>query len=125
MASRKIVEALEQVGIFRGLQSAQLAALARHTERIKFAPGEFITRAGDVGDGAYLLVSGAAERLPEAEGIHAPDRVEPGSFIGQLAMLIEHVYGSSIVARERACCLKITRAGVHAQMVSDPAHATR
>jgi CRP/FNR family cyclic AMP-dependent transcriptional regulator len=123
MASSKIVEALEQVGIFRGLQSAQLAALARHTERIKFAPGEFITRAGDVGDGAYLLVSGAAQRLPEAEGMDAPEGVEPGSFIGQLAMLIEHAYGSSVVARERVYCLKITRAGMQAQMVVDPSLA--
>ena len=32
-------------------------------------------------------------------------------------MLIEHAYGSNIVARDRACCLKITRAAMHAQMV--------
>src|SRR5262245_15083420 len=49
MASSKIVEALQQVAIFRGLEAPQLTALARHTERIKFAPGEFITRAGEAG----------------------------------------------------------------------------
>jgi len=123
MALVKIVEALQQVAIFRGLEPSQLDALARHTERIKFAPGDFITRAGEAGCGAYLLVSGGAECLPEPGLAEAPDVVHPGSFIGQLAMLIEHIYGSSIVARERACCLKITRAGVHAQMVSDPALA--
>jgi CRP/FNR family transcriptional regulator, cyclic AMP receptor protein len=117
MASGKIVEVLQQVAIFRGLQSGQLAALARHAERIKFAPGDAITRAGEAGDGAYLLVSGAAQCLPEAA------RVEPGSLIGQLAMLIEHVYGSSVVARERVYCLKITRAGMHAQMATDPSLA--
>jgi CRP/FNR family cyclic AMP-dependent transcriptional regulator len=123
MASSKIVEALQQVAIFHGLEARQLAALARHTERIKFAPGEFITRAGAAGDGAYLLVSGAAERLPDAGVTEPAERVEPGSFIGQLAMLIEHAYGSSVVARERVNCLKITRAGMHAQMVGDPSLA--
>jgi CRP-like cAMP-binding protein len=123
MASSKIVEALQQVAIFRGLPSAQLAALARHTERIKFAPGDFITRAGEAGDGAYLLVSGAAQCLPEAGVMDAPDPVQPGSVIGQLAMLIEHTYGSSVVARERVYCLKITRAGIHAQMLADPSLA--
>ena len=123
MASSKIVEALQQVAIFRGLEARQLAALARHTERIKFAPGELITRAGAAGDGAYLLVSGAAERLPDAGVTETAEGVEPGSFIGQLAMLIEHAYGSSVVARERVHCLKITRAGMHAQMVGDPSLA--
>jgi CRP-like cAMP-binding protein len=123
MAASKIVEALQQVAIFRGLEARQLVALARHTERIKFAPGEFITRAGAAGDGAYLLVSGAAQRLPDAGGMEAAEDVEPGSFMGQLAMLIEHAYGSSVVARERVYCLKITRAGMHGQMVTDPSLA--
>jgi signal-transduction protein with cAMP-binding, CBS, and nucleotidyltransferase domain len=123
MASVKIVESLQQVAIFRDLEPSQLDELARHTERIKFAPGDFITRTGEAGTGAYLLVSGAAECLPEPGLADAPEVVHPGSFIGQLAMLIEHAYGSNIVARERACCLKITRAGTHAQMVRDPALA--
>ena len=110
MASNQIVEALRQVAIFQGLQPAQLAELARHTERIKFAAGDAITRAGEAGSGAYLLVSGAAERLPEPGVLEPPEALAPGSLIGQLAMLIEHAYGSSIVARERVFCLKITRA---------------
>ena len=120
MASNQIVEALRQVAIFRDLQPAQLAELARHTERIKFAAGDAITRAGEAGSGAYLLVSGAAERLPEPGRAEPPEALAPGSLIGQLAMLIEHAYGSSIVARERVFCLKITRAGILAQMAADP-----
>jgi signal-transduction protein with cAMP-binding, CBS, and nucleotidyltransferase domain len=123
MASMKIVESLQQVAIFRGLEPSQLDELAGRTERIKFASGDFITRAGEAGSGAYLLVSGAVECLPAPGLADAPELVHPGSVIGQLAMLIEHAYRSTIVARERACCLKITRAGIHAQMASDPALA--
>ena len=65
MASVKIVESLQQVAIFRDLEPSQLDELARQTERIKFAPGDFITRTGEAGSGAYLMVSGAAECLPD------------------------------------------------------------
>jgi len=120
MASNRIVEALQRAAIFQGLQPPQLAELARHAERIKFGAGECITRAGDAADGAYLLVSGVAVRLPEAGLAEPPEPVQPGSVIGQLAMLVDHVYGSTVIARERVFCLKVTRAGVHAQMTADP-----
>ncbi len=123
MASNKIVDTLRQAAVFQGLQPPQLSELARHAERIKFSPGDHITRAGEAGTGAFLLVSGAAERLAEPGAPDKPEPVQPGSLIGLLAMLIEHAYGSSIVARERVFCLKITRLGLSAQMVGDPSLA--
>jgi len=33
----------------------------------------------------------------------------PGSLIGEMAMLVEHDYGSTIVARDRVFCLKLLR----------------
>jgi len=121
MASPSIVDTLQQAAIFQGLRPAQLATLARHAERLKFAPGDRITRAGDVGDGAYLLVAGVAERA--ADPGDRPEAVPPGSLIGQLAMLIEHSYGSTVIARERVLCLKITRLGLQGQMATDPSLA--
>jgi len=118
MASPSIVDTLQQAAIFQGLRPAQLAALARHAERMKFAPGDIITRAGDAGNGAYLVVAGIAERL--ADPGERPEAVQPGSLIGQLAMLIEHCYGSTVIARDRVLCLKITRPGLQAQMATDP-----
>jgi CRP-like cAMP-binding protein len=44
----------------------------------------------------------------------------PGSLIGEMAMLVEHDYGSTIVARDRVFCLKLLRATIHAQMQEDP-----
>jgi hypothetical protein len=34
-------------------------------------------------------------------------------------MLVEHDYGSTIVARDRVCCLKFMRTEMHAQMRAD------
>ena len=45
--------------------------------------------------------------------------VVPGSLIGEMAMLVEHDYGSTIVARDRVFCLKLMRSAMHAQMRED------
>ena len=40
-----------------------------------------------------------------------PEIVVPGSLIGELAMLVEHDYASTIVARDRVFCLKLIARG--------------
>ena len=77
---------------------------------MKFRPGDIITRAGQPGDGAYLIVSGPAGMSCSPGSAIPAEPVEPGSLIGEMAMLIEHDYGSTVVARDRVLCLKITRA---------------
>ncbi len=52
-----------------------------------------------------------------------PENVVPGSLIGELAMLVEHDYGSTIVAHDRVFCLKLIRTEMHAQMREDAALA--
>ena len=47
----------------------------------------------------------------------------PGSLIGEMAMLVEHDYGSTVVARDRVFCLKLMRSALHAQMLQDPSLA--
>jgi len=82
-----------------------------------------LTEAGEPADGAYLIVSGPAERvagpgLPIAVA-PGPEVLAPGSLIGELAMLVEIDYGSTVVARDRVFCLKLTRSAMHDQMLED------
>jgi len=118
MAIDKLVAPLMRVPLFATLKPLQLTELARQAERIAFRPGSTITTAGAPGDGAYLIVSGEAARVPKGAGPAQP--IEPGSLVGELAMLTEHVYGVTVVAQSRVNALKITRAGLHAQMRDDP-----
>ena len=118
MAIDKLVAPLMRVPLFATLKPLQLTELARHAERIAFRPGSTITTAGEPGDGAYLIVSGEAARVPNGGGPSQP--IEPGSLVGELAMLTEHVYGVTVVAQSRVNALKITRTGLHAQMRDDP-----
>ena len=109
---------LQRIPIFARLGASQIAEIAQRAEKVKFRSRECITEAGASGDAAYLLVSGTVERLS------APDQpLPPGSLIGELAMLVEHNYGATIVAKGRVHCLKITRSVLHDLMLADPSLA--
>jgi CRP-like cAMP-binding protein len=118
MAIDRLVAPLLRVPLVAGLRPLQLTELARQAERIAFRPGSTITTAGEPGDGSYLIVSGEALRLPAGGG--QPQPVEPGSLIGEIAMLTEHIYGATVIAHGRVNALKITRAGLREQMRDDP-----
>ncbi|MBX9591358.1 MAG: cyclic nucleotide-binding domain-containing protein [Hyphomonadaceae bacterium] len=123
MAIEHVIAPLLRVPLFADLGPEQLAEIARQAERIAFRRGSTITKAGTPGDGACLIVSGDAVRLPDAGSRAAPQPIEPGSLIGELAMLVEHTYGATVVAQGRVHCLKITRAALHEQMEADPSLA--
>jgi CRP-like cAMP-binding protein len=116
MAIDKLVAPLLRVPLFAGLKPLQLTEIARQAERISFRPGAKITTTGEPGDGAYLIVAGEAVRV-------SGDReqaIEPGSLVGEIAMLTEHIYGATVMARGRVHALKITRSALHEQMRDDP-----
>ncbi len=127
MATDQLVTALQNLEVFRGLDEAHLADIVRGSERIVFKPGQTVVAAGGQGDGAYLLVAGEAEVLPDGEVSQstppAGRRIEPGSLVGEMAMLIEHEYRVTVVARTSIRALKFTRAQMQTQMLAAPSLA--
>ena len=109
-----IVAPLLRVGLFQGLKPLQITEIARQAERIVFRTGETIATAGAAGDAAILIVGGPARRTDDDETI------EPGSLVGEMAMLIEHEYRITVVARSSIRALKITRAQMQAHMLAAP-----
>ena len=118
MAIDKVIAPMLRVPIFCGLKPLQLTEIARQAERMAFRAGSTITEAGSLGDGAYLIVSGDAVRMPELRS-DEPEPIEAGSLIGELAMLIDHVYGATVVAQGRVHCVKILRSTLYEQMQAD------
>ena len=125
MATDQLVATLQNLEVFRGLGPEQLADIARKAERIVFKPGQTVVEAGHQGDGAYLLVAGDAEVLPDEThpGGLRGQPVVPGSLVGEMAMLIEHEYRITVVARSSIRALKITRAQMQAHMLAAPSLA--
>jgi CRP-like cAMP-binding protein len=120
MVMDKIILPLLGVPLFQGLKPLQITEIARQAERIRFRRGDVITEAGARGDGAYLIVAGHAERLTNDGAETGAEPVDPGSLVGELAMLVEHDYRATVVARDRVHCLKITRTAIYSQMLDDP-----
>jgi CRP-like cAMP-binding protein len=113
--------------IFRGLSPLQLTEIVRQADRIVYGPGDTIVRAGTAGDAAVLIVSGDAVRFLEDDepsmGLNAQP-IGTGSLLSELAMLVDHEHGTTVVAHTTVRALRITRAGLHAQMLDDPDLAT-
>ena len=68
---------------------------------------------------AVVLVSGEALRVAGPGLNGRPEAVPTGALLGEMAMLIETEYSSTVVARTAVRALRLTRAGLHAQMAED------
>jgi CRP/FNR family transcriptional regulator, cyclic AMP receptor protein len=117
MANEMFMAPLMRVPVLQGLTQPQLTEIARRAERVMFRIGQTIIKEGSAGDGAFLIIVGDGERR-DATGAVSP--VVTGSLIGEMAMLIDTEYGSTIVAKTAIRAIKITRAALYQQMERDP-----
>jgi CRP-like cAMP-binding protein len=120
MAIDALVKPLLRLEIFQGLKPLQITEIARNAERVVFREGQTIINSGAPGDGAYVLVSGEAVCVGQPGQPSGSEPIEPGSLLGELAMLVEHDYSVTVVAKGPVRALKIGRSAMHDQMRDDP-----
>ena len=123
MALDSIAGRLLGLEIFRGLAPAQVERIAREAERMIFRDGQTLVAAGTEGDGALVIIAGRAMALADADTGRSARQIEPGSMIGELAMLTEHHIGVTVVADGDVRAIKVVRETLHANMQEDPALA--
>ena len=79
---------LRQVPLFSGVAPAKLKLLAFTSDRVTYAPGQILFRQGDVGDAAYVVLSGKAEVMVNSPtGQIKVAEVDPNSIVGEIAIL--------------------------------------
>jgi CRP-like cAMP-binding protein len=123
MAIDLVLASLSRVPLFAGLEPVQITEIGRRAERCAFRRGEIIAKAGEAGNSAYLILAGEVGCRADDGGPEAP--VEPGSLVGELAMLVDHTYGVTAVARGWVDCLKLSRDMLSDVMRTDPDIAER
>jgi CRP-like cAMP-binding protein len=123
MALETNAELLGRVPIFDGLSQARLAAIANRGKKSFFSEGAAIFKAGDKGDSAYLILTGLAATDPDPETGLEPDMLEPGTLVGELAMLVETTHRLTVRAKVRVRALAIPRADLYELMEADPSIA--
>jgi serine/threonine-protein kinase len=78
-----------------------------HLPRQLFQPGQTIIREGDVGDSAYMIVSGRCEayRTKENGEVEVLATMSPGDVFGEMALLLEDPRAASVRALDRVTVL--------------------
>lgn len=120
MAIDALVKPFLSLPLFRGLKPLQLSEIVRRAERIVYKPGDYIITEDQQGDAAIVIVAGECVRISGDNHGKAGEAVPEGSLVGEMAMLVEAVHTSSIIARSAVRALRLTREDMHRLMTEEP-----
>jgi len=117
------IELFESLPIFSGLSERQLGLIVNISEKVFFEAGENLIAKDQPGDTAYLIMTGSAKCLNFPGTPAAGDKIEPGSLVGELAMLVDTVHALTVQSKVRVRALALKRQALKQAMERDPAIA--
>lgn len=123
MALDSIAGRLLGLDIFRGLEASHVERIAQDAERLIFRDRQKIIEAGEACDGAIVIISGEARALAQEERDLDEFTVEPGSMLGETAMLTEHTAVLTIVADGDVRAIKVNRDALRRHLEDEPSLA--
>jgi len=104
------LEALRNIPMFANVEPTQLKLLAFTSQRLTFAAGQDLFRLGDVGDSAYIIISGEADVLVDKEGTEvAVAKAGKNEIVGEIAILCNVPRTATIRAVTELTALKIPK----------------
>ncbi len=104
------VEMLRRVPIFARIAPAKLKLLAFTSDRVSYKAGQTLFHQGDLGDAAYVVLSGTADILVDTPTgqIKIAD-VDVNSIVGEIAILCDVSRTATVKATSRLEALKISK----------------
>lgn len=114
-----IVELLSGVPLFSGLSDKQLTSIALSGEPVVFQDGREIISEDKSGDAAFLILSGDVVRTAGLYAKQDGQSYGPGTFVGELAMLIDNTYGSTVTAVTKVRAMKFHRSAMRELLEED------
>lgn len=116
----KDVGILQKLPIFSGMDREHLSMIAFSSERLLFQRGEKLMVDGQLGNAAYVVLSGAAEIIEGTGDSRRIHLIGPGVMVGELAMLVEFTFSSTAIASEEMEVLELPRELIHRMMQQFP-----
>jgi signal transduction histidine kinase len=119
-----LLRRLRQVGLFGELSEDDLARIAEDATAVDLPAGQRLFEEGEAGEHAYLVTAGSVEVLKATEGREALVAVrEPGSVIGEMALLETAPRMAAVQARTDATLLAIPKATLDRVLAVSPSAA--
>ncbi|HEX4041344.1 MAG TPA: cyclic nucleotide-binding domain-containing protein [Xanthobacteraceae bacterium] len=115
---------LQQVPILGRLGADALRILAIGAESYSVAADQVLFAAGDAADCAYVIQQGSFTLKPQRQS-DAEVIAEPGTLLGETALLAETVRPATAVAREQSAVLRVSRTMFMKMLESYPEAAQR
>lgn len=104
------VELLRRIPIFAKIEPARLKLLAFTSERVTYEPGQELCHQGDIGDAAYLVISGEANILVDTPaGPLKIAEVSKNALVGEIAIINDVPRTATVQAATRLEALRITK----------------
>ena len=104
------VELLRRIPIFAKIEPSRLKLLAFTSDRVTYEPEQELCHQGDIGDAAYLIISGEADILIETPaGPLSIASVGKNALVGEIAIINDVPRTATVQAKTRLEALKITK----------------
>ena len=118
-------EALRNVPLFAGLESADLQRLGRILVPRQYEAGEVILKEGDEAVGFFVISSGKVRVVKDLGGDRPQTlaTLTPGEFFGETALLDGYPRTASVEAVEKTECLALTRWDFMSELKGSPTMA--
>ena len=107
---RTEVDLLRRIPLFAKIEPTKLKLLAFTSERLVFEAGQALFHQGDVGDAAYVIISGTADVLVDSPGgeIRVAS-VKTNDIVGEIAILCDVPRTATVRASAHLETLKISK----------------
>lgn len=100
----------------------QIESFIHSYECAFYDPGEYVIRAGEVGDCAFVLVDGELEVLHPGEN-PATDTIKTGAVFGEMALLTDQRRSASILAKTQVRVMMLEKSVFLEHLSADPTMA--
>jgi CRP-like cAMP-binding protein len=110
MSLQQETEMLRNIPMFSTMDAARLKLLSFTSERVSYMVGEEFIKQGEVGESAFVIMSGDAEVIIEtAEGPLIVGTVGANQLVGEIALLHSGRRTATIRAKTPISCLLLSK----------------
>lgn len=105
----QVIQVLRREHLFKGLETDQIARVARFFDQVEVEAGRVIFRQGDQADYFYLVLLGSVRLMRRVKGNTQQDTmIGPGNYLGETSLLFRLPRSATAVAENQVTLLRLS-----------------